>query len=211
MKNLDSNSFSVKKQIASSYLAGLISSVISHPLWTLRLRVSQISIQKSEKFVKGLSVLIRLLINSFSSISKFKGLYSGIVPTFLLTMHPAIQMTTYQIIKNRKKEAEFRKKWSIIAGSASQMLASIFTFPINMIKSKQQQLSQVEDPKLNNFLYENKFNTKKYASFIISVKSIHIEFGFLGFYRGMSFLLIKNLVRGAIFFYSFEQINFKLT
>lgn len=208
--NIPNKNYSISKQAMNSYLAGLIGGVVSLPLWTLRLRISQISYSKSENIQNGTKLIKLLISECFSSKKNIIGLFSGFVPTLFLSFYPAIQMTMYQQIKNISKEEDFRNYISTFAGSLSQFVTSLIMFPLNFIKAKQQQLSIVKNELLNKNLYENNFQEDKYKKFTLAIKSIWEEHGMLGFYRGCTPLLFRNVIRGGIFFYFYENTNFIL-
>lgn len=201
------NNYSISKQISNSYLAGLISALISHPLWTIRLRISQISFSKTENFKKGNKLVLLLMKDLVSSKQKVFSLFRGIIPTFFLSFYPAIQMTIYQQIKNNSKKENFIKYGSLYAGSLSQFTTSLIVYPLNLIKSKQQQLSQVKNSELNKCLYGNDLNEKKFIKFHSAVKHIYNEYGIRGFYSGSTPLIIRNIIKGGIFFNIYENIN----
>ena len=212
--NLIHKEYSIKKQAINSYLAGLTSSVLSLPLWTIRTRITQIYFKKNEKIYQGGKLTLLVLKDSFSSYNKIKSLYRGLVPTLFLSLYPAIQMTVYQQIKNKFKIENNLKKFtkgaSFVAGSISQIVTSFIMFPLNLIKAKQQQYAKVNNDELNNKLYRNKFNEVKYSTFYTAARNIYIDNGALGFFKGFTPLFLRSIIRGGIFFYCFELSNSKI-
>lgn len=205
------SNYSISKQISTTYLAGISSSLITLPLWTLRVRVSQLSFNKTENVFQGLRLNLILLKETFTSKKHFFTLYKGLYPTFFLSLTPTIQLTLYQTIKNSFDPETFKTKISHYAGSFSSFVTSIIFFPFSYIKSKQQQLNKVDNVELNKNLYENNFNEKKYSSVRSAIRTIYSEFGIIGFFRGYSPIFIRSVLRGGLFFHVYEYFNSKLS
>lgn len=104
------------------------------------------------------------------------------------------------------------------------MLASSILYPFNLIRSRQQQLSNnffdkilneekmnssnSKDLKMKSLAYYYRYNTiytnLNYGNFRNSAKIIFNSSGFSGFYKGMTPLLIRQIPSSSAFFYTYE-------
>ena len=93
------------------------------------------------------------------------------------------------------------------------MFTSSILYPFNLIRSKQQQLDKefFDNIKKNN----NKEGTEfyklktihtdiKYGNFLKTANLIYGHTGFLGFYKGLTPLLIRQVPGSSVFFYTYE-------
>ncbi len=75
------------------------------------------------------------------------GLYKGLIPALLLTSHGAIQLTIYEKLKQKaeryravQQKSSAQPAWlSLVLGGMSKIIASILTYPYQVIKSRLQQ------------------------------------------------------------------------
>lgn len=205
-------SYSIPKQFKNAYIAGLLSAIITLPLWTIRLRISQLSLNKHEPLIKGSIVSYQLIKESFSNWSNIKSLYRGIVPTIYLSFYPSIQLTIYQTLKNLYSNEKniLNLDKALVIGALSSFITSFVIFPMSLIKAKQQQISMSDNYSINKYLYENNFYKQKYSSITNSVSTIYSSFGLKGFFRGYSPIFIRSILRGGLFFCIYENVNNKL-
>lgn len=205
-------SYSIPKQFKNAYIAGLLSAIITLPLWTIRLRISQLSFNKTEPITKGATVSCQLIKESFSSWTNIKSLYRGIIPTIYLSFYPSIQLTIYQTLKNiySNEENILNLDKALVIGALSSFTTSFVIFPMSLIKAKQQQISINDNYSIDKYLYENNFYKQKYSSMTNSISTIYNSFGIKGFFRGYSPIFIRSILRGGLFFCIYENVNNKL-
>ena len=93
------------------------------------------------------------------------------------------------------------------------MFASFILYPFNLIRSKQQQLDKEffdnikkDSNKEGTEFYKDKtiHTNLKYGNFYKTTKLIHKFNGLLGFYKGLTPLLIRQVPGSTVFFYTYE-------
>ena len=89
------------KNLAVSYVSGLSASLLVLPLWTIRTRVSLLTLEKEKgsQAVKSTVSANWLLLKESIFKDKFKGLYRGAISNVFLSATPMIQYTCYDWLK----------------------------------------------------------------------------------------------------------------
>lgn len=200
----NSLNYSKKKQALISYCAGLFSALLVLPLWTLRLRISQISYCKGGNFLQGSKFTILVLRESILQ-EGFLKLYKGVFSTIIMSLHPMIQMTIYESAKRKYEEEYFRSSLSAQIGCLSRVTATSILYPFNLIKTKQQQIGKLNNQELRENMYTGE---RDYGRFNHALKSVYSQFGIGGFYRGLTPVVIRNGLQAAFFFYIYEHLNY---
>ncbi|XP_021859791.1 folate transporter 1, chloroplastic isoform X4 [Spinacia oleracea] len=138
-------------------------------------------------------------------------LYRGIWPSLFLVSHGAIQFTAYEEL--RKVLVEFKSEGAkskgaevlnsldyTFLGASSKVAAILFTYPIQVIRSRLQQRPNTD-------------GVPRYAdSFHVVRETARFE-GVRGFYKGITANLLKNVPASAVTFVVYENVLkvFKLT
>ena len=72
-----------------------------------------------------------------------KTIYSGLLPSLLLTSHAAIQFVIYEYLKQLevKHDIAIGYKTGLCCGAISKFCASLITYPLQVFRSRMQQLN----------------------------------------------------------------------
>ncbi|KAK8821703.1 hypothetical protein WA556_002150 [Blastocystis sp. ATCC 50177/Nand II] len=122
--------------------AGVIGSTITCPLWFLKTRLqlqSRLSKMPGYKPYNGMmDALIRIVREE-----GFHTLYCGLIPSLLLTSHAAIQFVIYEELKRieRNYNIAIDYKTGLYCGAISKFCASMITYPLQVFRSRMQQLN----------------------------------------------------------------------
>eukprot|EP01080_Neovahlkampfia_damariscottae_P012191 gene12191-5778_t len=156
------NSFQL---IYSSLQAGLLTIMITHPIFFLKTRL-QLEGVNSTGFVETVRNIVKT--------EGYSALYRGIIPSIWLTSHGMIQFLCYEKIKYYfQRDDKILNSYQHFAfGAASKIIAMISTYPMQLIKTRLQDKKNL-DPK---FSYSGMFDGMK--------KILKYE-GIKGFYRGV--------------------------
>jgi len=152
-------------------------------------------------------------------------LYKGSVPALMLVSHGGIQFVTYEFLKgrfasftnnsNQWKEKSERNKGTIrerlrdslgylIMGAVSKFVASTTTYPLQVIKARLQQRSQVVE--LSETTGEIIVSKREYAGVSDCMGKIWRNEGFGGFFKGCLTNAIRVAPSAAITFVTYEFV-----
>eukprot|EP00898_Chlorokybus_atmophyticus_P002551 jgi/Chlat1/3297/Chrsp22S03540 len=190
--------------LAAAAEAGALVSVLTNPVWVIktRLQLQRRSVNNNNNYRGTLDALRRI-----AAEEGVRGLYRGIVPSLLLVSHGAIQFTVYEELKRmvltyrQRRSGEAQQKLTstqetlpsgdaAIVGAASKLVASLFTYPTQVIRARLQQRP------VNGH--------RAYTSVWHTVATTYANEGIRGFYRGMTPNILRTLPAASITFLAYE-------
>lgn len=172
-------------------LAGVVNVLTTTPLWVVNTRMKMAGINTSANLrYKGLT-------DGLIQISKKEGieaLWNGALPSLLLVINPALQMSTYEAIKRR---FEGKVKLSAInyffIGAIAKAIATTLTYPLQLIQTKLRHGHSYKDLSPN-------------AGMLDLTIYILKKHGFLGLYKGMEAKILQTVMTAALMFAVYEKI-----
>lgn len=173
--------------------AGLVTVVTTNPLWVVKTRLQTQDM--------GLRVSWPKYNGTFSAISHIASqegvaaLYSGLVPSIFGIVHVTVQFPLYEYckaqlaLKANKKVEDLEILDLIVASSAAKMVASTLTYPHEVVRSRM-----------------HIKGTGPFGGLMDTCRSVYLESGAKGFYKGCTVNLLRTVPAAAVTFTSFELI-----
>lgn len=130
-----------------------------------------------------------------------KALYAGLVPSLLGLLHVAIHFPVYERLKvsfkcyqrdESSNESKINLKRLILASSVSKMVASVLSYPHEILRTRLQLKSDLPSHQ---------------RRLIPLIKITYIQEGIFGFYSGFGTNLFRTLPASAITLVSFEYVR----
>lgn len=172
--------------LASGYFAGIPVLIVTNPLWVIK---TQAALQYGNKIDP-----IRFICKNIYQKDGIKGFYRGFQPGVVNCFHGSVQFYTYENMKKLFGGNETLKTKSgifisgFVLGGLSKATSTTVMYPITTIRVRLQDQ------------HKTYFSTKDV------IRSIWREFGFKGFYRGLSLQLMLKSPLGSIIFSIYESI-----
>ncbi|CAF2190845.1 hypothetical protein HID58_027390 [Brassica napus] len=184
--------------------AGASTSIATNPLWVVKTRLMASFFLLLTQGMRPDVVPYKSMLSAFSRIFReegFRGLYSGVIPSLVGVSHVAIQFPVYEKIKQYmanvgdKSVDQLSPGEVAVASSISKVIASVSTYPHEVVRSKLQEQGQVRNAKA------------KYSGVIDCAKKVFRNEGVPGFYRGCATNLLRTTPSAVITFTSYEMIH----
>ncbi|EIW69688.1 hypothetical protein TREMEDRAFT_62557 [Tremella mesenterica DSM 1558] len=201
------HSLSTLEGILAGIVAGSITTITTNPIWTVQTAqsVRAITLPLAEggenKKVQPSAVQVAKEIFKSDGLS---GFWRGIRPALILVINPVIQYTTYERLVGillawriaRRGTASSGKvgrsaltDWDLfILGAASKLVATGFTYPYIVVKSRLQAA------------------THKYKSSLRAILDILKSEGLAGLYAGLGPKLLQSVLTAAFMFVAQRRI-----
>lgn len=186
-----SNEFAIHS--LSAITSGAVSTTITNPIWVVKTRLMlQNGLSTSTTYYKG-------TFDAFSRIYRTEGwkiFYSGLVPSFIGLFHVAIHFPIYEGLKHRlhcynNTTNEMNISRLIISSCISKMIASLFTYPHEILRTRLQLKSKGDQHLSLHKLIKLTYNVE----------------GMRGFYSGFIANLIRTVPSSGITLVSFEYFK----
>lgn len=191
--------------LASSINAGLITCLITHPIWLVKTRLQlqqrNQSISESPQYYKG-------TLDAFWKIAKnegiTRGLYLGLSPSLFLISHGVIHFVLYDLfkavyLKRFKNDAIYLNSYeSFTLAGLAKAIAVLSTYPLQVVKTRLQDLKN-KAPNMDKNL--------QYNGMIDAMRKMYKLEGAASFFRGIIPHLARNTPSGAITFALYEYFS----
>ena len=210
--------------LASAAEAGAVVSLITNPIWVVKTRLSlqhgggagaggagvKIPSAAAAPYKGFFDAMIRI-----AGTEGLPGLYKGFAPSLFLVSHGAIQFTAYERLKKAVSDA--RKGTGENAGSvigageptafecawlgvASKLIASVATYPSQVVRSRMQQRGNAGAQGGGSEEVR-----RRYLGFFQSLRCVARREGLGGLYKGMVPNVLRTLPSSGVTFMVYES------
>jgi len=199
LKRVANTEGSIIKDLLLAMVSGSVNVLTTTPLWVVNTRMKMQGAK-----VEGHQTLehrkYKGLIDGLFRIAHSEGiggLWSGTLSSLILVINPAIQFMAYEGIKRRLVERYGEKHLSsttvFMVGAAAKALATILTYPIQLVQAKQRHGHNYEG-------LPQKAGVIRLVSYILQ------NFGFKGLFKGLEAKILQTVLTAALMFVAYEKI-----
>ncbi|XP_059474945.1 peroxisomal membrane protein PMP34 [Neocloeon triangulifer] len=182
-------------------LAGIVNVCVTTPLWVVNTRLKMKGIGAKSGSHGETEVPFNGLIDGLKYIARTEGvlaLWKGTMPSLLLVTNPSLQFMAYESIKRRlmagkKVGAELGSLTVFFAGAAAKALATIATYPLQIVQAKLR----------HGHTYPNLRKNANMFELIVYIIKIH---GVEGLFKGMEAKILQTISTAALMFVAYEKI-----
>lgn len=193
------------KDLMLGFVAGVVNVVLTTPLWVAntRLKLQGVKFRKEKQEDKrdGVEFEDEIRVARYSGMldALYKiardegilGLWSGSMPSFVLSLNPAVQFMVYEALKRRLQKYAHSQELSgfvyFLMGALAKMIATIVTYPLQVIQSK---------------LRAGQFKHGMLHWLTTTIKNQ----GWLAMYKGLETKLTQTVAMAALMFLTYEKI-----
>ncbi|KAK4760835.1 hypothetical protein SAY87_005728 [Trapa incisa] len=190
--------------LVSAAEAGILVSLCTNPIWLIKTRMQLQNPLAQSKPYSGVYDALRTIMRE----EGWRALYKGIGPSlFLQVSHGAIQFTAYEELRKFiikiKSEGRIERPGTAdkvlnsvdyaILGASSKLAAILLSYPFQVIRTRLQQRPSAD-------------GTPRYLDSWHVVKGTARLEGILGFYKGITPNILKNVPASSITFVVYENV-----
>jgi len=186
--------YNTKKSAFNDLLLGIIAGfanvLLTTPFWVVNTRLKMQGINNNEKqnFTNLIDGLIYIAKNE-----GIKKLWSGVSPSLILVLNPALQFMTYESLKRKLIKSNNTGGLAYFSiGAIAKTIAAVLTYPLQLIQTKLRHGKQGD--------------IQKNAGMIQLLMMIVKREGVIGLYRGMESKIIQTVMTAALMFATYEKI-----
>ncbi|CAK0772832.1 hypothetical protein CVIRNUC_004004 [Coccomyxa viridis] len=199
--------------LLSAAEAGCIVCLLTNPIWVIKTRLQ---LQRATSLRSSAAKVARRVPSTRASPYRgfthavrqiareegFAGFYRGLLPSLLLVSHGAIQFMVYEELKKAARgslstkiggSGELGSAEISFMGAASKLVASIATYPSQVVRSRIQQR-------------QDTYRGVRYESSWRSVQVILRREGVQGLYKGLVPNVLRVMPQSAITFLVYEKV-----
>ena len=184
-------------KISVASQAAVVSNFITNPLFVVKTRA--LLLHNSETW----------LMDTWESVKKtwkvdgITGFWRGYAVGIFLSFDGMLTMYLYETFKERLPISSDVQRYSV-SGGLSKLIAYTVFFPIVFLKISIQQEQFRETILVNSKNIKARGNQTIYEGVLHCIKDTWKNYGFFGFYRGLSLSLIRILPHSSLFFTVYE-------
>jgi solute carrier family 25 (mitochondrial folate transporter), member 32 len=180
-------------------ISGFVSNVITNPMWLIRTRMQAEVFKKDQN--ENYHRRYRTVTGSILKVYKEEGflsLYTGLLASMLNITHVLVYFPIYENIKFLFKQLfeperhTLSPKYITISVTISKSLASLVSYPVELIRARQQ---------------DTRAREHKGRNFIDVLNRTYKKEGILAFYSGFSLNLLRILPQNIILFMLYEKLS----
>ncbi|GFQ99808.1 peroxisomal membrane protein PMP34 [Trichonephila clavata] len=187
------------RDLTVAAIAGALNVVTTTPLWVAnsRLKMQGAKVSSEDKKILGDHPMYLGTIDAITKIAAKEGwqsLWSGMIPSLMLVINPAIQFTIYEALKEEYSKV-FGTKIAgglsvFIMGAIAKSISTVLTYPLQIVQSK---------------LRYGTEKLKKMTMIQIFAYIIRTS-GVKGLYKGLEPKLLQTTLTAAFMFLCYEKI-----
>jgi solute carrier family 25 folate transporter 32 len=194
-----SKAHSASVNFVSAAAAGIISATLTNPIWLIKTRL-QLQVSGSASAGAGAAASYTGMLHCARCIVAEEGaagLFRGLLPGLMLVSHGAVQFMAYEELKSfwgGMEPGALNSGHYLVMGAASKVIASITTYPFQVIRTRLQMRQSASAGRL-------------YVGVTDTASEMLKREGLGGFYKGLTPNLIRVVPSSAITLAVYEGLS----